>query len=107
MNSISPQISELLSKIQAETRNIKPLDYAETLPASWYTDPGFDALDKHFIISRSWQYVGWEAKAQNQGDWFVAEVAGKPIIVVRGNDKNLRAFYNVCRHRGGPLATED
>lgn len=99
--------TELLQKIHAESRNIKPVDHAETLPASWYTDPAFEALDKQHILARSWQYVGWEAKAAEAGDWFLAEVAGKPLIIVRGNDRQLRAFYNVCRHRGGPLATED
>ncbi len=93
--------------IATEARRILPLEKAETLPASWYTAPEFDTLDRELIFSRAWQYVGWEAKAENPGDWFLAEVAGKPHIIVRGTDKKLRAFFNVCRHRGGPLATAD
>src|SRR2546422_4950312 len=41
------------------------------------------------------------------GDHVIAEVAGEPIFVVRGKDGALRAFFNVCRHRGGPLAMKD
>ena len=94
-------------EILAEARRILPVQNAETLPASWYTASEFEALDRDLIFAKSWQYVGYEAKAPNPGDWFLAEVAGKPLIIVRGNDAKLRAFYNVCRHRGGPLAIAD
>ncbi len=93
--------------ILSEARRILPVERAETLPATWYTATEFDALDRDLIFARTWQYVGYEAKAPNPGDWFLAEVVGKPLIIVRGNDEKLRAFFNVCRHRGGPLATED
>ena len=106
-NSSSTLTSIARKSILAEARRILPVEKAETLPASWYTDPEFDALDREFIFGRTWQYVGYEAKAPNPGDWFLADVAGKPLIIVRGNDQKLRAFFNVCRHRGGPLATSD
>jgi choline monooxygenase len=84
-----------------------PIERAETIPSSWYTAPEFHAFDNDAIFARTWQYVGWLDKAPKPGDYFVTEAAGNPIIVVRGQDQKLRAFYNVCRHRGGPLATED
>lgn len=86
---------------------ILPLEKAETLPSAWYTDPGFHELDRRVIFERTWQIVGHVAQVRNIGDRMVSEVAGNPIVVVRGKDGGLRAFYNVCRHRGGPLATED
>ncbi len=84
-----------------------PIERAETIPSSWYTDSRFFEFDNDAIFARTWQYVGWLAKVKNPGDYFVAEVAGNPILVVRGQDEKLRAFYNVCRHRGGPIAIED
>lgn len=98
--------SDLRAEIAAEAGRILPADEAHTLPATWYTDANFHHLDQQLIFSNSWQYAGYEKQAANPGDWFLAEVAGKPLIIVRGNDKKLRAFFNVCRHRGGPLATE-
>jgi choline monooxygenase len=103
-STLAPSLREAIA---AEARRILPVERAETLPASWYTAPEFDALDRALILANSWQYVGWESKAENPGDWFLAEVAGKPLIIVRGTDNKLRAFFNVCRHRGGPLATTD
>jgi choline monooxygenase len=84
-----------------------PIERAETIPSGWYTDPRFHELDKEFIFARTWQGVGHLGRVQNSGDYFVATVADNPIIVVRGKEGELRAFYNVCRHRGGPLATQD
>ena len=84
-----------------------PIERASTIPSSWYTDPRFYAFDSEAVFSTTWQSVGRVGQVANAGDYFLATLADNPIIVVRGKDLKLRAFYNVCRHRGGPLATED
>jgi choline monooxygenase len=86
---------------------IQPLEKAETIPSSWYTDPQFHQLEKECIFARTWQGIGHLGQVQNPGDYFLATIAGNPVIVVRDKDQQLRAFYNVCRHRGGPLACQD
>jgi choline monooxygenase len=86
---------------------IIPLERAETIPSSWYVHPGFLNLEKELVFNHCWQLVGHACKAPNPGDHFVSTVVGNPVIVVRGTDGILRAFFNVCRHRGGPLAIED
>ena len=91
----------------AEDLTIIPLERSETIPSTWYTDPRFFDLDKEAVFCQSWQGISHLSKLQNVGDQIVATVAGNPILVVRGQDANLLAFYNVCRHRGGPLALED
>lgn len=90
-----------------EALAVQPLARSETVPSSWYVDPRFHALDAESVLARSWQYVGHAERAANPGDYFLADVAGSPVIVIRGADGALRAFYNVCRHRAGPLATCD
>ena len=80
---------------------------AETIPSAWYTDPRFHAIDSELVFARSWQNVGHAAQVAAEGQYLVATVADDPVIVVRGKDGVLRAFFNVCRHRGGPLALED
>jgi choline monooxygenase len=80
------------------------LPQAKTLPAYAYADPEFHSFDQQTVFGKCWQLVGRADEVKEIGDHLVATVASKPIIVVRGNDGALRAFFNVCRHRAGPLA---
>lgn len=84
-----------------------PLDRAATLPAACYADPEFHAFDRDAVFARNWQLVSRAAKLVNPGDHVVAEIAGRPVILVRDDDRVLRGFFNVCRHRAGPLALAD
>ncbi|HVC37090.1 MAG TPA: aromatic ring-hydroxylating dioxygenase subunit alpha [Gammaproteobacteria bacterium] len=82
----------------------RPLSEALTLPAYAYADPAFHGFDLQHIFAVSWQPVGRADQVHAQGDHVVTEIAGRPVIVVRGNDGVLRGFFNVCKHRAGPLA---
>jgi choline monooxygenase len=64
-------------------------------------------LDRHAIFETSWQLVGHCGRIPEAGDHLVTEIAGLPLIVLRDEAGQVRAFHNVCRHRAGPLATED
>ncbi len=77
---------------------------AWTLPASLYTDPATATLENDKIFSRTWQVVGHHHQVANPGDYFTTQLVGEPLLVARGADLKLRAFYNVCRHRAGPAA---
>ncbi len=83
-----------------------PIERAWTIPADWFTEDIFFELDRQAIISRSWQYIGAAEQVREPGQYLSAEVAGNPVVVVRDKKGILRGFYNVCRHRGGPLVTE-
>jgi choline monooxygenase len=84
--------------------DILPVERAETIPAAWYREPAFHAFDREAVFARTWQHVGHVSQIPHVGDHLVAMVANRPILVVRGEDGRARAFYNVCRHRGGPVA---
>lgn len=86
---------------------ILPLEKSETIPSNWYTDKNIFVFEKKAIFSREWQYAGHISQLANVGDFVLAEVSGNPVIVIKGDDEVIRAFYNVCRHRGGPLALKD
>jgi choline monooxygenase len=77
---------------------------AWTLPSHVYTQAAAFAAEKERIFRRSWQVVGHRDQVANAGDYFTAELVGEPLLIVRGNDGELRGFYNVCRHRAGPPA---
>lgn len=77
---------------------------ASTMPARWYTDPAFLDAEKERIFWKTWQPVGRIDMVARPGDYFACEVVGEPLVVTRGVDGVLRAFYNVCRHRGATVA---
>ena len=85
----------------------QPLQTAHALPAPLYTQAQWLAREQHAVFARSWQLVAHAAQLAASGDHVVTEVAGVPLVLVRGEDGVLRALHNVCRHRAGPLATCD
>jgi choline monooxygenase len=83
-----------------------PLERARTIPATWYTDIRLAALENSAIFARTWQMAGRAGQIIRPGDFITTEIAGEPIVVVRGADSALRAFYNVCRHHAAAVVTE-
>ena len=79
-----------------------PLD-GWSLPAWTYYDADFLELEKERVFRPSWQVVCHESDIPQRGDWHTLEYIGESVIVVRGEDRQLRAFTNVCRHRGSRL----
>ncbi len=77
---------------------------AKTLPSAWYIQPEGLALERERIFAASWQYAGAAGKVEKPGTYFTCEIAGEPILVLRDLEGALKAYYNVCRHRGGPVA---
>ena len=84
-----------------------PLERARSIPASWYTSAEMLEAERTFVFGRSWQMVGRRSQVAATGAYLTANIAGEPVLVVRGEDGVLRAFYNVCRHRAAPLCTEE
>lgn len=83
-----------------------PLSRASTIPAAWYVDPRIAELERLNVFSKTWQLVARIDQLQNPGQFVSTMVAGEPIVVVRGNDGVLRAFYNVCRHHAAAVVTQ-
>ena len=83
-------------------RDPDPLD-GWSLPAWTYRDPEFFDLEKERVFAPSWQIVCHRNDLPKPGDWHTLEIIGESVIVVHGSDDKLRAFTNVCRHRGSRL----
>jgi choline monooxygenase len=77
---------------------------AETMPARWYVDSQILDLEQEKIFAQTWQPVGKVEDLMRAGDFFTCEVANRPLVITRGLDNQLRAFYNVCPHRAGVVA---
>ena len=71
-----------------------------TIPFDWYSDPAVLRLERERIFRRTWQYAGRTDQVAEPGAFFTCDLAGVPIVVVRDEQGGLRAFLNVCRHRG-------
>lgn len=79
-----------------------PLD-SPTLPSRYYTDPELYRQELSAIHYRSWCYVGHTSDLSEPRSYFTDEIADQSIIVIKGIDNTIRAFFNVCQHRGHQL----
>jgi choline monooxygenase len=83
-----------------------PLAEAWTIPAPWYVDSRIYELELGTVFSRTWQMVARSDQVRDRGQYVTVELAGEPLVVVRGGDGLLRAFFNVCRHHAAAVMTE-
>lgn len=79
--------------------NADPLE-GWSLPAWTYSDPEFFAVEQERVFAPAWQVVCHVSDIPHPGDWHTLDYLGESVIVVRGRDGQVRAFSNVCRHRG-------
>jgi choline monooxygenase len=98
---MNPALRATLAACDAD----RPLDRARTIPATWYRDPDVYALEQRAVFAGTWQAAGRLEELAAPGDFVAVEIAGEPLLLVRGEDGELRAFFNVCRHRAAPLVT--
>jgi choline monooxygenase len=77
-----------------------------TLPSSYYRDPEIFAREREAIFFKSWHYAGHQGDLPEAGCYITCRIIDQDLIVVRGEDGECRAFYNVCQHRGHELVRE-
>src|SRR5688572_1630759 len=80
---------------------IQPLSAA--LSARYYREPEVAELEQTRIFARNWQLVGHEADLPPAGGYMTTTAGAQPVLVIRDEEGTLRAFRNVCRHRGSRL----
>ena len=78
----------------------RPYRGARLLPGRAYHDAAIYDWERERFLRRDWVVVGRESEAPQAGTFFTADIDGEPLLIVRGRDDQLRAFYNVCQHRG-------
>ncbi|MEA2597027.1 MAG: glycine betaine catabolism, partial [Thermomicrobiales bacterium] len=85
-----------------ETRTL----FESTLPGRYYHDPAIFDRERERIFSTMWACVGRADDISEPGRYLLAEVGKESVLAVRGRDGQIRAFLNVCRHRGARLCTD-
>ncbi|MGA6205969.1 aromatic ring-hydroxylating oxygenase subunit alpha [Nocardia testacea] len=81
----------------------EPVDYSDSIDPQFYED------ERNAIFKRTWLNVGRVERLPRKGSYFTKELsaAGTSLIIVRGNDNEIHAYHNVCRHRGNKLVWDD
>jgi phenylpropionate dioxygenase-like ring-hydroxylating dioxygenase large terminal subunit len=87
---------EIESWPEQETRGHK-------IPGDRYTSAEFFQQEWEHMWTKVWLLLGRESQLPNPGDWQMEEVGRESILMVRQTDGSVKAFYNVCQHRGNPL----
>ena len=96
-------MSDMLNPSDLE---VLPIELAKTFPSYWNTTKEFHDLDLNAIIMNSWQYAGHVSQLINIGDYLELEIENRSIVITRSSEKTINSFYNICKHRGGPLVSK-
>ena len=94
--NISSDISHLISNRRK----------GHTLPAPFYLSKEIHDLDIAEIFSKHWIFAAVEPDIAEPGDYFRVDIGHNSVIIVRDDDMNIKAFHNVCRHRGSQLCDD-
>lgn len=89
-------------------RTAPPVDAVTVppIPSARYSDPALFEAERAHLWRRSWLFAAHESDLAEPGAYRTFDRSGSPIVVVRGNDGVLRAFYNSCRHRAAPVVRD-
>lgn len=101
-------VARLKHSMRLESERTGPPDgfpKLPVIPAGRYVDPEFLALENEWLWRKAWLYACHADELPEAGCFRLFRRTGSPILVMRGKDRVVRAFYNTCRHRGAPLVT--
>ena len=87
-------------------RITEPTAQGSALPNAAYTDSAFFKLEQNSLFKKTWVFAAFAHKLHNVGDLLPVAVAGQPILLAKSDETAIRAFHNVCRHRGAMLVDE-
>jgi glycine betaine catabolism A len=96
-NPASPRVKALLAKCRP----------GWSLPREFYIDEEIYRFDLERVWRRGWVFVGHACEVRDAGNYLTLAVDSDSIIVIRSNDGRVRAFHNVCRHRGSLICHEE
>ena len=83
-----------------------PTEEGSALPNVAYTSDGYHELEQETVFRKTWVFAAFLHQFENPGDMIPVEIAGRPLVLVMDENEQLRAFHNVCRHRGARLVNE-
>ncbi len=100
LHTIFPQLTQPFRTVH---KDLNETELSDCLPTWTYYDEEFLELEKRTVFKNNWLLVGHINDMPNPRDYLTLDAIDERVIVIRGNDKQIRAFHNVCRHRGAKL----
>lgn len=103
-------VTEWEARVAAERKRTgRPQGFPELpdIPGGRYNDRAFFDLERREMWQRCWLYAAHVDQLPELGSFIVWHHGSAPILIIRGDDGEIRAFYNTCRHRGAPVARSD
>ena len=94
-----------LSSFLAQFDPAQEIEYSWTPPSSWYIEKDFLRAEIEHLFNNHWLYLGSAQELKQPGDFVTYQVVNQPVVVTRGQDDRIRAFYNVCRHHAACVAS--
>ena len=99
--TLTPATRQTMQRLAADTRT------GYSFEQSFYTSEAVFEADMEQVIARKWLMAGHVAQIPARGDYFLFRVGAEQILIIRENEREVRAFFNVCRHRGSILCSAD
>jgi len=98
-------MNEHLERLTAQLRQVAalPIGQARSLPGVFYTDAAFFSHECDRMMRRAWHCLGRVDEIPNPGDYFTVRLLEEPLLVIRGDEGEIRVLSNLCRHRGMTL----
>jgi phenylpropionate dioxygenase-like ring-hydroxylating dioxygenase large terminal subunit len=109
-DTIDRALDDLAERLDAEeTRSAPPTSFQALpkIPTGRYYDESFYALEVEGVWKRSWLIAAHESELPAEGDYILFDKLGLSVLITRGRDRTVKAFHNVCQHRGARLVTEN
>ena len=98
---------DVLGVTDTERRELlESLEAGFALPSSWYTDRALFDQERRRLLRRGWHYGAHTGELSEPGDQVLCQVAGVPVVLVAGEDGEIRGFVNICRHRAHIVVNE-
>lgn len=91
---------QLMQRLSAQTR------VGFSLPREFYVSDAVFAADMDHVVSRKWIMAAHVDNLRQRGDYVLFKIGDEQIVIIRENETRIRAFYNVCRHRGSTLCSQ-
>ena len=92
-----------MSKYRDNPGAIRALVHEDEVHRDVYTDPELFALEQEHLFRNTWIYLGHDSQVPKPGDFYTADIAGRPLLMLRGGDGVLRVLYNRCAHKGAKI----
>lgn len=92
-----------MDKYRSNPQAVRALVQEDQVHRDVYTDPELFELEQQHLFRNTWMYLGHDSQVAKPGDYYTAQIAGRPLLMLRGTDGKLRVLFNRCAHKGAKV----